>query len=66
MLLKKGRGYSSVGTASDQHAADTGSIPRCGKGFFFQTTFSADSPTVSVQPHVQLHTLTSVCTLWKH
>ena len=29
--------------ASDRHAADAGSIPRCGKGFFFQSkdpTFS--------------------------
>ena len=35
-------GYSSVGRATDRHA---GSIPRCGKGFFFlpESTFSADS-----------------------
>ena len=29
-----GGGCSSVGRASDRHAADAGSIPRCGKGFF--------------------------------
>ena len=34
-----GRGCSSVGRASDRHAADAGSIPRCGKGFFFQINF---------------------------
>ena len=28
-------GCSSVGRASERHAAGTGSIPRCGKGFFF-------------------------------
>ena len=27
-------GCSSVGRASDRHAADAGSIPRCGKGLF--------------------------------
>ena len=32
---KRGRGSSSVGRASDRNATDTGSIPRCGKGFFF-------------------------------
>ena len=30
-----GWGYSSGGGPSDRHAADAGSIPRCGKGFFF-------------------------------
>ena len=30
-----GAGMSSVGRASDWHAADAGSIPRCHKGFFF-------------------------------
>ena len=29
---------------------DAGSSPRCGKGFFSQSTFSADPITVSVQP----------------
>ena len=41
---------SSVGTASDRHTADAGSIPRCGKGLVFGSTFSADSLTVSVHP----------------
>ena len=32
--LMLGWGCSSVATASDRHAADAGSSPRCGKGFF--------------------------------
>ena len=32
-------GCSSVGRASDRHAADAGSIPRCGKGLFSQSQF---------------------------
>ena len=61
----KGLGCSSAGMASDRHAADTGSIPLCGKGFFFlpESTFSADSLTVSVSPRVQSHAFTSVRTL---
>ena len=35
-----GRGCSSVGRASDRHAADADSIPRCGKGFFSQCQLS--------------------------
>ena len=31
------RGCSSVGRASNRHAADAGSIPMCGKGFLSQT-----------------------------
>ena len=59
-----GWGCSSVGRASDQHAADAGSIPQCGKGFFFlELTFSADSLMVSVHPRVQSHAFTSVRTL---
>ena len=39
-----GRGYSSVGTESDRHAVDAGSIPLCSTGIFFQeSTFNADS-----------------------
>ena len=34
---KLGLGCSSVGRASDRLAADAGSIPRCGKGFFSQS-----------------------------
>ena len=54
-------GCSSVGRASDRHVTDTGSIPRCGKGFFLpESTFSADSLTVSVLPHVQSNAFISV------
>ena len=42
----------SVGKALDRHAAEAGSIPRCGKEFFFQSTFSANSLKMSVQPLV--------------
>ena len=49
--------------ASNRHAADAGSSPRCGKGFFSQSTFSADSLMVSVHPRLQSHALTSVRTL---
>ena len=38
---KMGGGCSSVRTVSDRHAAEVDSIPRCGKGFFYQSTFSA-------------------------
>ena len=33
-------GCGSVGSVSDRHAADAGSIPRCGKGFFFRSQLS--------------------------
>ena len=33
-------GCSSVGKALDRHAADAGSIPRCGKGFFSRSQLS--------------------------
>ena len=33
-------GCSSLGTSSDRHAADAGSIPRWGKGFFSQSQLS--------------------------
>ena len=56
-------GGSSVGRASDQHAADTGSIPRCGKGFLCQIQFSVQTLTVFVHLLVQLHVFTSVRTL---
>ena len=58
-----GWGCDSVGTALDRHATDAGLSPWCGKGFFFQSPFSADCLTVSVHPCVQSHALTSVCTL---
>ena len=56
-----GGARSSKGGVSDRHAADTSSIPQCGKGFFLpEETSSADSLTVSVQPCVQLYALTYV------
>ena len=36
----RGWGCSSVGRASDRHAADGDSIPRCGKGVFFPSKLS--------------------------
>ena len=57
-------GCSSVGRELDHHAADTGSIPRCGKGFFSQSQLSAQTLlSVSANCRVQSHTLTSVHTL---
>ena len=59
-----GWGCSSVGGASDRHVADTGSIPRCGKGFFSQGHLSMQTLLrVSVHPRLQSHALTSVRTL---
>ena len=37
------RGCSSIGRASDRHAADAGSIRRCGKGFFSQSQLSVQT-----------------------
>ena len=54
---------SSVCRASDRHAADASSIPQCGKEFFSQSTFSADSLTAFVHPRVLSHAFTSVRTL---
>ena len=51
-------GCSLVSRASDWHAFDAGWIPWCGKGFFSQSAFSADSLTVSVHLCVQLHVFT--------
>ena len=48
------RGCSSVGRASDRHAADAGSIPRCGKGFFshrqlsVQTLYDVRTPPCAI------------------
>ena len=56
-----GWGCSSVGRASERHAAEAGSIPRCGKGFFLlESTFTAVSLPVSVHPRGQSPVLTSV------
>ena len=38
-----GWGCSLVGRASDRHAADPGSIPRCGMGFFSQSQLSVQT-----------------------
>ena len=39
----RGREGSPVGRASDRHAADKGSIPRCGKGVFSQGQLSVQT-----------------------
>ena len=58
-----GWGCNSVGRASDRHAADAGSIPRCGKEFVSQSQLSVQTLLrVSVHPYVQSHALTSVRT----
>ena len=50
--------------ASDRHAAEAGSIPRCGKGFFSQSQLSVQTLLrVSVQPRLQSHAFTSMRTL---
>ena len=48
-----GWGCSSVSRASDRHAADAGSIPRCGKGFFSQSQLSAQ--TLLRRPYTPVH-----------
>ena len=55
--------YSSVGRASDWHATDTGWISCCGKGFFSQSQLLCRLSYSVGTPHLQSHTLTSVCTL---
>ena len=56
-----GRGCSSVGKASDRHATDAGSIPRCGKGFFSQSQLPVQTLLrFPYSPRVQSHALTSV------
>ena len=37
--------YSSVGRASDRYAADAGSIPKCGKGFFSRSQLAVQTLT---------------------
>ena len=56
-------GCSSVGRASDRHAAAAGSIPRRSKGFLSQSFCIADSLPVSAHSRVQSHTLIFVRTL---
>ena len=51
LLNLEGWGCSSVGRASYRHAADAGSSPRCGKGFFSQSQLSVQTLVrVSVHP----------------
>ena len=57
-------GCSSVVRASDRHAAEAGSITRCGKGFFSQSQLSVHSVLLCpYSPRVHSHALTSVHTL---
>ena len=59
-----GRGCSSVGRASNRHAAEAGSIPRGGKRFFSQSQLSMQSLLrCPYTPRVQLRALTSRRTL---
>ena len=53
---KNGRGCSSVGSASDRHATETDSTPRCRKGFFSMSQLSVQTLlrcpyNIRVQPH---------------
>ena len=66
--------------ASDRHAADAGSIPWCGKGFFSQSQLSVQTLLhVSVHPRLQshahicahvkdsvVHSMSELGGLWKH
>ena len=64
MCLMRKWDVAQLVRASDRHAADAGSIPQLRQGIFLpESTFSADSFTVSVYPHVQSHASTSVRTL---
>ena len=60
----QGEDVAQLVRASHHHAADTGSVLRYSKGFFSQSQFSMQTLLcVSIHPCVQLHALTSVCTL---
>ena len=57
-------GCSSIGRASDRHAAGAGSIPRCGEGFSSQSQLSVQTLLrCPYTPRVQSHALISVRTL---
>ena len=57
-------GCSSVGTASDRHAAEAGLIPWCDKGFFSYSQLSVQTLVLCpYSPCIKLHALTAVCTL---
>ena len=60
ILASKGWDVAQLVRASDRHAADAGSIPRCGKEFFSQSTFSADSLTCVRTPTCAI-TCTNIC-----
>ena len=63
-MATRGWDVAQLVTASDRHATDVGSIPRCGKGFFSKSQLSVQTLLrVSVDPRVQSHTLTSERTL---
>ena len=55
----RGGGVAQLVRASDRHAADAGSIPRCGKGFFSQSQLSVQTflwcPYTPARNRVHLH-----------
>ena len=64
MIILLARGCSSVGRASDRHAAEAGSIAWCGKGVFSKSQLSVQTLLrVFLHPHEQPHASTSVRTL---
>ena len=61
MNLDWGGDVAQLVRALDHYAADSGSIPRCSKGFFSQSQLSVQTLLcVSIHSHVQLHALISV------
>ena len=64
LLLTSDRDVAQLVRASDRHAADADSIPRCGKGLFSHSQLSVQTLLrVYANPRVQLHALTSVRTM---
>ena len=63
LCLTWGRDVAQLVRAWDHHAADTGSIPWCSKGFSSQSQLSVQTLSVSIDPCVRLHALTSVWTI---
>ena len=51
----RGGGVAQLVRASDRHAADAGSIPRCGKGFFSQCRLSYVCPYTRVCNGMHFH-----------
>ena len=62
LQLNEDQLQSSV-RATDRHAADAGSIPMCGKGFFSKSQLSVQTLLESVHPRAQSHAFTFVRTL---